>query len=137
MKKRALSIVAALSQLLMLIFLTECSTNEFDPSDTMTSLLSGEYGKGKLWKLTTTVNGDSITSDGFVWFQSKYQSEDADFRFVNVIPGESSKEFKSVPLAPTDDGLSFTIDYNQKTENVRISGLVTFGEMTVDITLSE
>lgn len=137
MKKLTTAIVATFPLLLTLVSLPSCSKNEFDPSDSISSLLTGEYGKGKFWKLTTTINGDFITSDGYVRFDSKYQAEDADFRFVNVIPGESSKEFKHIPLTSAEDGLAFNIDYNHKSGNVHIVGIVTFGEMTVNMTMPE
>lgn len=114
-----------------------CSKNEFNPEDYVQSLLSGEYGKGKLWNLNVILNGDTIQTEGYVRFDSKFQAEDADFRFMNVIPGESHKEFKKIPLTPADNGLAFTIDYSRKTGDIHISGTVTLGEMTVDMTISE
>lgn len=113
-----------------------CSNNDYDPEDYYTSLLSGEYGKGKLWTLTTILNGDTIQTEGFVRFDSKYLKE-ADFRFVDVIPGESFKEFKNVELSDGDTGVKFTIDYPRKNDNIQIYGTVTLGEMTVDMTMSE
>lgn len=112
-----------------------CSKDEFDPEDYTQSMISGEYGKGKYWNLTTILNGDTIQTDGYVRLDTK--SQEADFRFVNVIPGESSKEFNKIPLIVSDNGLAFTIDYLRKSDNIHIFGTVTFGEMTVDMTLSE
>lgn len=114
-----------------------CSKNEFNPEDYVQSVLSGEYGKRKLWTLNTILNGDTIQTDGYVRFESKYQTEEADFRFVNIIPGDSNKEFKNIPLTPADNGLTFTIDYSRKAGDVHISGTVTLGEMTVNMTMSK
>lgn len=112
-----------------------CSNHEFDPEDYTQSLISGEYGKGKYWNLITILNGDTVKTDGFVRLDTK--SQEADFRFVNVIPGESSKEFYKIPLISAHNRLAFTIDYTRKSDSIHISGTVTFGEMTVDMTLSE
>lgn len=119
------------------IGMSGCSHNEFDPNDYYVSLISGDYGKGSAWNLTTIVNGDTIDGNGVVRFYQKANTYDADIKFINVIPGESTKEFKNIPIEAADDGLVFSIDYNRKAEKLHISGNVSFGEMTVDINLSE
>ena len=119
------------------VFITGCSNNDPDPDDYMTSLLTGEYGKDKLWQLTTILNGDTIPTDGYVRFDQKYQADNADIRFVNIIPGESSRQFSKITLDSTEKGLAFTIDYVQKSKDIHISGIVSLGRMTVDMTLKE
>ena len=116
--------------------LVGCSKDDNDPEDYYTSLLSGEYGKGKLWTLYTIINGDTIQTDGFVRFDSK-DLKDADIRFINVIPEESFKEFKNVELSASERGCTFTIDYTRENDDIHISGAVVLGEMTIDMTLSE
>lgn len=136
MKNNQLVIIYLFS-LFTLVFVTfGCSKNDNDPEDYYQSLLSGEYGKGKYWTLNTILNGDTIKTDGFVRFDSKDLKE-GDFRFVNVIPGESFKEFKNVDLSVSDEGVAFSIEYTRKADNVHITGIVSFGEMTVTMTLSE
>lgn len=136
MKNNQLVIIYLFS-LFTLVFVTfGCSKNDNDPEDYYQSLLSGEYGKGKYWTLNTILNGDTIKTDGFVRFDSKDLTE-GDFRFVDVIPGESYKEFKNVDLSASDEGVAFSIEYTRKADNVYITGIVSFGEMTVDMTLSE
>lgn len=115
---------------------TGCSKDEFDSEDYTQSLLSGEYGKGKYWNLTTILNGDTIQTDGFVRFESK-DLKNANFWFFDVIPGESNKAFKNVELSNAEIGCSFIIDYPRKSDNIHISGTVTLGEMTVNMTMSE
>lgn len=122
--------------LTIISFVTACSNNDYNPDDYFQSLLSGEYGHDRFWTLTTILNGDTIQTEGFVRFDSKYLKE-ADFRFVDVIPGESFKEFKNVELSDGDTGVKFTIDYPRKNNNIQIYGTVTLGEMTVDMTMSE
>lgn len=136
MKNNQLVIIYLFS-LFTLVFVTfGCSKNDNDPEDYYQSLLSGEYGKGKYWTLNTILNGDTIKTDGFVRFDSKDLKE-GDFRFVNVIPGESFKEFKNVDLSVSDEGVAFSIEYTRKADNVHITGTVSFGVMTVTMTLSE
>ena len=52
-----------------------------------------------------------------------------------IIPGESIKEYKNIPLVSTEDGLSFTIKDIQNDKTIIITGIVTFGKMSVDIKL--
>lgn len=118
------------------VIVAGCSNKDYNPEDYYQSLLSGEYGKGTLWTLNTILNGDTIHTDGYVRFDSKYLKE-GDFRFVNVIPGESSKVFKNVELSATERGCSFVIDYPRHTDAIHITGTVSLGEMTVDMTMSE
>ena len=130
------SIITVVSLLIIESIIISCSTNEYNPDDYYQSWLSGEYGKDSLWNLVTIINGDTVNNGGYVRFDSK-DLEKADLRFVNVIPGKTYQEFKDVQLTDMDNGLSFTIDYIRKANNVHIIGIVRFGEMTVDMTMSE
>lgn len=126
-------IVILISALIMMVGIGGCSNNkDFDPDDYVTSLLSGEYKKGGMWTLTVTVNGEPMENYGYVRFDSKYLTE-GDFRFVNVIPGESRKEFKNVSLTSEEIGLRFLIEYFKTNEKVKITGVIAPGEMVVDI----
>lgn len=122
--------------LIVHLSLIGCSNNDYNPEDYYTSLLSGEYGKGKFWTLNTIFNWDSIQTNGFVRFDSKDLKE-GDFQFIDIIPEDSYKEFKNVELSATQEGMTFSIDYVRNANNIRISGIITLGEMTVDMTLSE
>lgn len=109
-----------------------CSKSENDIDNSITSILSGEYGKGDIWDLNVTVNGEPLQNYDYVRFDSK-TLETADFLFVNVIPGESKREFKNIPLKTNEDGLMFSIDYIKSGKEVSISGSVWFGNMSVNI----
>ena len=113
-----------------------CSNNDYNSEDYYTSLLSGEYGKGKFWTLNTILNGDTIQTEGFVRFDSK-DLKDGDFQFIDVIPEDSYKEFKNVELSATKEGMTFSIEYIYNTSKIHITGIVSLGEMTVDMTLTE
>lgn len=119
--------------ILVAIGMGGCSKEkDYDPDDYLTSLLTGDYGKGQLWDLNVTLNDKPLEDYGYVRFDSK-ALKDADFRFVKVIPGESKKEFKNVPLTATEEGISFIIEYKQGKMPVTITGIVDFGVMTVSI----
>lgn len=118
--------------LLITMGISSCSKNEIDPEDYMTSMLSGDYSNGGLWKLYVTVNGESIQNYDKVRFESKNLTV-GDFLFVNVIPGESKKEFKDVPLTVTEEGIAFTINHTKSKENIEVTGIVDLGTMTVNI----
>lgn len=111
-----------------------CSKEKFDPTDTVTSIFSGDYGKNGLWELSVSVNGEQIENHGYVNFDSK-QMKDGNFKFFDVIPGESIKEFNNVPIIDTDKGMSFKIEYSQSAKTVVITGLIILGKMTVDISI--
>ena len=132
MKTRIFTLV--IISLLLAIGAGSCSKNEINPEDYTTSLLSGEYGKNQLWKLNVTVNGEPTEDYDYVRFDSKIL-KDGDFRFVNVIPGEKRKEFKDIPLTATEEGMTFTIEYEKNKKPVTIKGIVDLGEMTVNITM--
>lgn len=132
MKTRIFTFV--IISLLLAIGTGSCSKNEINPEDYTTSLLSGEYGKNQLWKLNVTVNGEPTEDYDYVRFDSKIL-KDGDFRFVNVIPGEKRKEFKDIPLTATEEGMTFTIEYEKNKKPVTIKGIVALGEMTVNITM--
>lgn len=116
----------------MTVGISGCSKEKFDPTDTVTSIFSGDYGNSGLWDLVVTVNGEQIENHGHVRFDSKLMKE-GNFKFIDVIPGESTKEFKNVPLVETDKGMSFKIEYTQFDKPVVITGLIILGKMTVDI----
>lgn len=132
MKTRIFTFV--IISLLLAIGAGSCSKNEINPEDYTTSLLSGEYGKNQLWKLNVTVNGEPTEDYDYVRFDSKIL-KDGDFRFVNVIPEEKRKEFKDIPLTATEEGMTFTIEYEKNKKPVTIKGIVALGEMTVNITM--
>ena len=132
MKTRIFTFV--IISLLLTMGTGSCSKNEFNPEDSVTSWLTGEYGKNQFWKLDLTVNGEPTEDYDYVRFESKLL-ETGDFRFVNVIPGEKRKEFKDIPLTATEEGMSFTIEYVKNDNPVVINGIVTLGEMTVNITM--
>lgn len=127
-------VVLIILSLILTVGTGSCSKNDFNPEDFVTSWLSGEYGKKQFWKLNVTVNGESTDDYDYVRFDSKIL-KDGDFRFVNVIPGESKKEFKDIPLTVTEEGVSFTIEYVKNDSSIGIKGIVTPGEMTVNITM--
>lgn len=52
---------------------------------------------------------------------------------MNILPGESTREFRDIPLVETQEGYTFRIDYVRKKKKIIISGIVTFGEMKVDL----
>ena len=132
MKTRIFTLI--IISLLLAMGTGSCSKNEFNPEDYTTSLLSGEYGKKQFWKLNVTVNGEPTEDYDYVRFDSKIL-KDGDFRFVNVIPGEKRKEFKDIPLTATEEGMTFTIEYEKNKKPVTIKGIVGLGEMTVNITM--
>lgn len=109
-----------------------CSKEEINPDDYATSILSGEYSKSGLWKLNVSLDGVQLENYGSVKFSSKMMDK-GDFTFINVIPGVGSKEFKDIPLAESESGYGFIINYTDKNNNFRISGFVNFGEMSVFI----
>lgn len=129
--KTNLFILIVLS-LLMAMGAGSCSND--DKPDYGTSIFSGEYGKDGLWELYVTLNDEPLDNYGYVRFNSK-EMKNADFRFVDVIPGEHRKEFKNIPLTGTEEGFNFSIDYDWKGSKIIISGLVEFGKMTVNITM--
>jgi len=132
MKTRIFTFV--IISLLLAIGTGSCSKNEINPEDYTTSLLSGEYGKNQLWKLNVTVNGEPTEDYDYVRFESRLL-DTGNFRFVNVIPGEKRKEFKDIPLTATEEGMTFTIEYEKNKKLVIINGIVGLGEMTVNITM--
>ena len=116
----------------LLIAIGGCSKVEFDPNDSVTSILSGEYGKDRLWILNVAENGSPIENKGYVRFDSKYL-QDANFKFVNVLPGISSKEFKNIPLASDENGIIFEIPYQDGGQPIIITGTVTLGQMDINL----
>lgn len=128
MKPKIISFI--ILSLLLTMGLGSCSKKEFNPEDSITSLLSGEYGKVAR-KLEITVNDKPLDTKGYIRFDSKYLNF-ADFRFLDIIPGESTKEFKNIPLQQKYEGLVFAIKYKKK--KMVISGVIRSEEMIVNIT---
>ena len=112
--------------------LSSCSKNEYNPEDYVTSLLSGDYQKDGMWKLHVTLNGDTLENYGYVRFDSKYMDVGT-FRFVDVIPGISNVEYEKVPLKTTEKGFTFTISDDNDGNNFSIDGIVSLGQMTVNL----
>lgn len=112
--------------------ISSCSKNEYDPEDYITSLLTGEYKKDGMWKLHVSLNGDPLENYGYVRFESKYMDVGI-FRFVDVIPGIANVNYEKVPLKMTEDGCAFTITDNNSGNDFTIEGIVSFGEMTVNL----
>ena len=133
MKAKTISLIVL--AILMVIGIGGCSKGkDYNPDDYLTSILSGDYGNGRLWDLKVMLNDEPISDYGYVRFDSK-NLEVGDFRFVNVIPGVSKKEFKNIPLTATEEGMSFSIEDEQNATPVLISGVVNFGTMTVNINM--
>lgn len=130
MKTRSFALIVLI--LLFVAGMSGCSDNDYDPDDYVTSLLSGEYGKGQLWSLIVSENGEAVETAGYVRFESKDLKE-ANFRFVDVIPGESVNEFRNIPLSTTEKGVTFTIEFIRNDKTMTITGVVSAGQMTVDI----
>ena len=130
MKIRILCLV--LLTLLMVTGLDSCSKKDFDPDDYVTSMLSGEYSKGGIWRLHVSVNGQAQEDFGYVRFETKTLNE-GDFLFSNVIPGDTHKEFHNVVLSATEQGYAFIIEYSQTSGSVMIKGTVAVGDMSIDI----
>lgn len=126
------SLCLALLSLLMAAGAAGCSNKEYDPENYMRSVLSGEYGKNCMWGLHVSVNDEPLECPGHVRFESMYLKE-GDFRFVEVIPGESRIEFKDVSLTSTDLGYAFSISHTQSHRTVVINGTMAFGHMSVSI----
>lgn len=118
----------------MIIGMASCSKNEYDPDDFVTSVLSGEYGKDRLWKLNVTENGTPTETEGYIRFDSKYLKE-ADFRFFNVIPGEKECDFMNIPLSATSSGYEFSMEYQTAEKKIIIDGTVSLGVMTVNLSM--
>ena len=55
------------------------------------------------------------------------------FRFVDVIPGISNVEYEKVPLKTTEKGFTFTISDDNDGNNFSIDGIVSLGQMTVNL----
>ena len=112
--------------------ISSCSKNKYDPEDYITSLLSGEYKKDGMWKLHVSLNGDPLENYGYVRFESKYM-EVGTFRFVDVIPGFPMWNMRRYSLKMTEEGSAFTITDNNSGNDFTIEGIVSFGEMTVNL----
>lgn len=132
-RMKTIKIFIVIISLLFAIGLGSCSKDDA-PDDVYTSWLTGEYKKGGPYKLSVTENGKPLENYGSVRFDSKYL-KDADMIFYNVIPGEKKREFKNVPLHEAEEGVGFTIDYAQGDKPITITGIVTLGEMAVEITM--
>lgn len=109
-----------------------CTTNDYDPEDYVTSILSGEYEKDGFWKLIVTENGKILEDYNYVRFDSK-TLQTGDFKFVEVIPGIPILQFKNIPLKETETGFSFRMVYNEKEKHIIITGIISFGEMTINL----
>ena len=133
MNKKTKAISLVVLAILMVIGVGGCSKGkDYNPDDYLTSILSGDYGNARLWDLKVTLNDEPISDYGYVKFDSR-NLEFGDFRFVNVIPGVSKKEFKNIPLTATEEGMSFSIEYDKDTTHIVINGVVSFQVMTVNI----
>lgn len=121
---------------LLTIIISGCSKHEFDPEDYTMSLLSGEYHKDSSYNnLKVYVNNKPIDNFDKVAFHAKADLKEATINFINVIPEESIKEFKDVPLEITDNGVEFKIEYTSNKIPIVIKGILTWGTMTINIVM--
>lgn len=113
---------------------SSCSNHDFDPEDYVVSILSGQYGKGG-FELIVTENSVPIEYSGYVVFHAKDLNVkmEADFNFVDILPGESKREFKNVKLYDSEEGILFTIDYEKDKNPIEITGTLFYGSMTINI----
>ncbi|MCH5234886.1 MAG: hypothetical protein J1E16_06300 [Muribaculaceae bacterium] len=113
---------------------SSCSNHDFDPNDYVVSILSGKYGKGG-FELIVTENSVPIEYSGYVVFHAKDLNVkmEADFNFVDILPGESKREFKNVKLYDSEEGILFTIDYEKDKNHIEITGTLFYGSMTINI----
>ena len=113
---------------------SSCSNHDFDPNDYVVSILSGQYGKGG-FELIVTENSVPIEYSGYVVFHAKDLNVkmEADFNFVDILPGESKREFKNVKLYDSEEGILFTIDYEKDKNHIEITGTLFYGSMTINI----
>ena len=119
--------------ILFTVGFSSCSNHDFNPEDYVTSILSGEYGKGG-YHLYVTENGEEKEISGYVRFTAKnLEVEKGNFIFVDVLPDDSKKEFKDVPLTPTEEGFIFSMEYTKKNKTVIITGTLDYGLMTINI----
>ena len=119
--------------ILFAIGFSSCSNHDFNPEDYVSSTLSGEYGKGS-YHLDIIENGEPIEFTGHVRFYTKdLDLNKGDFIFIDILPGESKKEFKDIPLIPTEEVFIFSMEYIKKNKNVVITGTLDFGLMTINI----
>lgn len=133
MKSKILNLV--LVSILLAIGFGSCSNHDYNPEDYMVSIFSGQYGVGG-YNLNVTENEESKEYIGYVRFFAKNLEAkmEGDFTFVDILPGESKREFKNVSLIPIEDGFSFSINYVKDGENIDITGTLVFGLMTINIT---
>ena len=131
MKTKIFNII--LVTVLFTMGISSCSNHDFNPEDYVSSILSGEYGKGG-YQLDVTENGEPIEFTGHVRFNTKdLDLNRGDFIFVDILPGESKKEFKDIPLIPTEEGFIFSMEYIKKNKTVVITGTLDYGLMIINI----
>ena len=135
MKSKILNLI--LVSILLTIGFSSCSNHDFNPEDYTVSILSGEYGKGG-YKLNVTENSESKEYIGYVRFFAKNLDAkmEGDFTFVDILPGESKREFKNVTLIPMEEGFSFSINYVKDGDKIDITGTLVYGSMTINITIN-
>ena len=131
MKTKTISLVVL--AILMVIGVGSCS-KEYNPDDYIISFIDGEYGKDESRELNVTLNNKPLHDYGYVKFEMKNSGRVANIRFVNVIPGESEREFEKVPITSNDRGNPvFTIEYTQESTPMVIRGEIDGYTMTVNI----
>ena len=113
---------------------SSCSNHDFDPNDYVVSVLSGKYGKGG-YELLVTENAEPIEYSGYVDFYAKNLNVkmEADFDFVDILPGEPKRKFKNVKLSNIEEGIAFAMDYEKDKNHIEITGTLIFGAMTINI----
>lgn len=120
------------SAILIIIGATGCSNHDFNPDDyTDSYYFSNTYGiDGTI--LNVSENGIHVECSGCVRFQLKKDSK-GDFDFVDVLPGESSKKYTDIPLASTEEGMTFEIKDSRQSKPMTITGTIKTEIMTVNI----
>ena len=133
MNMKTKTISSVVLAILIVIGIGSCS-KEYNPDDYIISFIDGEYGKDESRELNVTINDQPLQDYGYVKFEMKNSERVADIRFVNVIPGESEREFEKVPITSNDRGNPvFTIEYTQESTPMVIRGEIDGFTMTVNI----
>ena len=135
MNMKTKTISSVVLAILMMIGIGGCS-KEYNPDDYIISFIDGEYGKDESRELNVTINDQPLQDYGYVKFEIKGLGKGANIRFVDVIPGESEREFEKVPITYTDRGNPvFTIEYTQESTPMIIRGEIDGYTMTVNINM--
>ncbi len=133
------NLIIIITTLFAILCGTSCSKEGSGEGGENIAYISGDYGEGKQYKLSATLNGEELKSTGYVSFIT-HDFKIGDFTLVDIVPDIQKVELKDVSLEEIETEEIYEVKFDGTTtiighENIGISGKIKGGTMFLAVSI--